>query len=289
MHLLEAFGEIDDRFLTEAEAYPRKSARRLALRCLSAAACLAVAVTGGVLYTRLNGIDTAGNQSASTAATTAESETAVASDSAMEATPFAAPSASGNAASSLPAQENRLTDSALTAKEDAACVLDGLRYAAVTNGQILTEAGLPASPAPEDRGSLLDKQEAGEIYAYAPLAEVPAVRLLQDGETLCFLLCCGVEDSRTFGELFAFEGPEAAVLLGETALPEESGALLAALTPAEEAPPSGEAAASLSLALPGGLTARLGWYPADSLLVLGDDTAYRAEGELARLLASAAP
>ena len=123
------------------------------------------------------------------------------------------------------------------------------------------------------------------VYAYLPLAEVPAVRLLQSEEELSFLLCSGGAEGMTLGALYGFDGEGISAELAGSALPDTAGPLLAALIPSGTIPER-TAAAELSAVLPNGLSFRLVWYPDDGLLLLGE-VAYPADGELADLLAAA--
>ena len=280
LKLFEAIGEIDDRFLTEAEDYTPAKARpaRTALRWLSAAACLMVIAAGGLIYVRLNGVET--NTSGSTSSSAAYSTAPEASSAAAaEAQMGSAEDASDSA------RENKLGVGLETAILDTGCELDGIRYTVVSDPALLAETGLPESPAEADRGDLLGETAAGMVYAYLPLAEVPAVRLLQSEEELSFLLCSGGAEGMTLGALYGFDGEGTSAELAGSALPDSAGPLLAALIPSGTIP-EGTAAAELSAVLPSGLSFRLDWYPGDGLLLLGE-IAYPADGELADLLAAA--
>ena len=285
LKLFEAIGEIDDRFLTEAEDYTPAKARpaRTALRWLSAAACLMVIAAGGLIYVRLNGVET--NTSGSTSSSAAYS-TAPEASSAAESSAAAAEAQMGSAEdASDSARENKLGVGLETAILDTGCELDGIRYTVVSDPALLAETGLPESPAEADRGDPLGETAAGMVYAYLPLAEVPAVRLLQSEEELSFLLCSGGAEGMTLGALYGFDGEGISAELAGSALPDTAGPLLAALVPSDMMP-KGEAAAELSAVLPNGLSFRLVWYPDDGLLLLGE-IAYPADGELADLLAAA--
>ena len=280
LKLFEAIGEIDDRFLTEAEDYTPAKARpaRTALRWLSAAACLMVIAAGGLIYVRLNGVET--NTSGSTSSSAAYSTAPEASSAAAaEAQMGSAEDASDSA------RENKLGVGLETAILDTGCELDGIRYTVISDPALLAETGLPESPAEADRGDLLGETAAGMVYAYLPLAEVPAVRLLQSEEELSFLLCSGGAEGMTLGALYGFDGEGISAELAGSALPDSAGPLLAALIPSGTIP-EGTAAAELSAVLPSGLSFRLVWYPDDGLLLLGE-IAYPADGELADLLAAA--
>lgn len=286
LKLFEAIGEIDDRFLTEAEEYVPAKARpaRTALRWLSAAACLMVIAAGSLIYLRLNGVesDTSGNTNSSAAYSTApEASSGGASSSAAA----AEAQIGGKEEAQDSARENDLKTGLEAASLNAGCELDGIRYTVVSDPALLAETGLPDSPAEADRGELLGETEAGTVYAYLPLAEVPAVRLLQSAEGLSFLLCSGGAEGMTLGALYGFDGEGVFAELAGSALPDSAGPLLAALLPAGTLP-EGEAEAELSAVLPNGLSFRLNWYPGDGLLLLGE-IAYPADGALGELLQNA--
>ncbi|MGI5894753.1 MAG: hypothetical protein ACOX6P_09200 [Candidatus Merdivicinus sp.] len=277
--LLEGLGEIEDRFLLEAENYQRPSSRRPAtiLRWVSAAACLAIALTGGWLYWRqsslqLGSSNTAADQAASSAAAAPEQyQEAASSENNLAATPF----------------------SAKVANDGILYVTEMAAYSPVSDLETLSRNNLPETIPAEAVGPVIQTLEDGsEICAYLPLENVPAVRILHSAEGVnTFLLYQGQADTLSLGELYGFAASEDVVSIQvENRILSDSekdsvSSLLATLTPDTEEMPTEESESfqQITICLKNGLSFSLS-YLEESASILLYDLYYPLSEPLAPLL-----
>lgn len=266
--LMEGIGEIDSRFLQEADDYQNKSTHRAPIRWLSLAACLAIAVSAGVLYTKWSGIP-AENNSAMTADMAAPDDNAV-SQNAAEAAPFSAKMA-----------------------DDAPLYLaDGIAYALVSTPAVLEQNGLPDTVSEDAVGEVIAVLDDDiKICTYLPLEDVPAIRVLSKTDMQPqFLFYQGQATEYSLGTLYGFSAAEDIdqISVNDQPLSTEDIAQIAeslaelkpdlAFTPEETTPDN-----IIQIRLQNGLTFQLSFAEFGTVLKLFD-LYYPAEDILATLL-----
>ena len=268
--LLEGIGEIDDRFLLEAEDFARPShrqasARRMLLRAASAAACLAIALTGGLLYLR-----TAQIKQESTASS--ENTAADTNEAAPEPRQMV-PGDTSQAMGQAPALYSAETAADLPLYE-----ADGFFYREEPDPSVLAQYGLPDTVDESDAGEQVCALENGSVIClYRPMADAAAVRVLrtEDG-SLAFLLCTETGSPRTLAELYGLDSAEKVISAAvrhsdgtETALTgqqlAEAAEALCALVP-QQPDSSADADSVLTVTVQSGLILTLSYCREDAAL-----------------------
>ena len=280
MSLLEGFGEIQDKFVEEAENYRAKPQKLRLTRWISAAACLAVLAVSGAVYLRTNPIETGDSASNSTgSAASAAEEERTADD-----------------ASGSPAPNAAFFDASPKEYSNSSASLDLEAYEPIAEGSsLLAENQLPEPITQDMLGSLIGTAGAGELYAFAPLESVPAVRILEteDG-VLQYAFYTG--PASTGAELFSLYGAASAedlsyvsledteigIASSDRELLEEFYQSFTALE-SQGTPPEETGEQFLRIRFQNGLTVRMAYLEEEGLLCTAAD-AYPVEEGLAEIL-----
>ncbi len=266
--LLEGIGEIDDRFLLEAEDFassPHRHPfpRKILLRAVSAAACLAITLTGGLLYLRTTQI-----KQDSTQDSVAEANNAA---------PDLRQAVPDNSAGMEKQQEAALY-SAETAADMPLYEVDGLFYEQQADPAILKQTGLPDTIDEMEVGEpVLTLEGGGTICLYKPMEDAAAVRVLQsENAEPVFLLCTETDSPRSLVELYGLDSAEKVTSIAvrysngtETELDEKTCTLAAEALcgiAAEQPDHNAETDSMLVVTMRNGLTFTLTYSKAESLL-----------------------
>lgn len=167
MSLLEAIGEIREEYIEEAAQYRAKPQKIHVSRWISAAACLALLAASSAIYLKTGQLDTSDStQNAASASSAAASEASVAM---AEDTPMPKDSADA------PTPNTALYEA--TPVQDFSLDFDA--YKTLTDPALLEENQLITPVTQEMMGEFVAATTAGELYAYAPLEGIPAVRILK--------------------------------------------------------------------------------------------------------------